>query len=138
MVAGLWWAFGAARAAWAADVGVEVVGVGDGAGTVIARLYREDGWLSPAEAVQTASAPAAPGRVSLRFEGVPAGVYGIGVFHDADGNGALDMRWLPYPRPLEGVGASRDPKPLMGPPSWDSAWFEVGEGSTTLTVTLSY
>ena len=76
------------------------------------------------------------GHATCEFPRVPAGIYAISVFHDENGNGKLDTNWLGIPR--EGVGASNNPKPRMGPPKFAAARFQHSGGSTDVEITLHY
>ncbi len=76
------------------------------------------------------------GHATCEFLGVPAGIYAISVFHDENGNGKLDTNWLGIPR--EGVGASNNPKPRMGPPKFAAAEFQYSGGSTDVEIIMHY
>ena len=76
------------------------------------------------------------GRASCEFPRVPAGVYALSVFHDENLNGRLDTNWLGIPR--EGVGASNNPKPRMGPPRFAAAEFQHPGASTDLEIIMHY
>ena len=84
--------------------------------------------------LRTASLPIANRQASIRFAGLPAGTYGISVFHDANGNGKLDT-FLGIPR--EGYGFSRNPPFRPRAPRFAEAALTVG-GATTETITLRY
>jgi len=53
--------------------------------------------------------------LTVTFEDLPPGTYGVAALHDEDGDDELTMRWLPYPKPKEGVGASRNPRQRCTP-----------------------
>jgi uncharacterized protein (DUF2141 family) len=76
------------------------------------------------------------GRARCDFSSVPAGVYAVSVFHDENLNGKLDTNWLGIPR--EGVGASNNPKPRMGPPKFAAAQFQHAAGSMDIEITMHY
>jgi len=73
---------------------------------------------------------------TCEFPNVPAGIYAISVFHDENGNGKLDTNWLGIPR--EGVGASNNPKPRMGPPKFAAAKFQHSQGSMDVEIIMRY
>ena len=73
---------------------------------------------------------------TCEFPNVPAGIYAISVFHDENGNGKLDTNWLGIPR--EGVGASNNPKPRMGPPKFAAAKFQHSEDSMDVEIVVHY
>ena len=76
------------------------------------------------------------GRATCKFPNVPAGHYAISVFHDENGNGKLDTNWLGIPR--EGVGASNNPKPRMGPPKFAAAEFQDSGASMDVEIIMHY
>lgn len=71
----------------------------------------------------------------VQFADLKPGTYALYVLHDENENQKMDMKWLPYPRPGEGVGASNNPK---GRPKWDDAKFTVGPGENKIRVKLKY
>ena len=76
------------------------------------------------------------GRATCEFTGIPAGVYAVSVFHDENLNGRLDTNWLGIPR--EGVGASNNPKPRMGPPKFAAAKFQYAGSSMDIEIIVHY
>ncbi len=76
------------------------------------------------------------GRATCEFPGIPAGVYAVSVFHDENLNGRLDTNWLGIPR--EGVGASNNPKPRMGPPKFAAAEFQHSAASMDIEIFVRY
>lgn len=76
------------------------------------------------------------GHAMCEFPQVPAGTYAISVFHDENENGKLDTNWLGIPR--EGVGASNNPAPRMGPPKFAAARFQYSEGSMNVEIIVRY
>lgn len=121
-------------AANAADIAVTVENVKSTDGALMVALYAsaEDYRKKSLRGVQAAPAP---GAVSVRFDGVPAGDYAIAMFHDRNGNGKLDSNLMGIP--TEPYGFSGDQRPVVGPPDWQQAKFGVTEGGATVTVRLS-
>ena len=76
------------------------------------------------------------GRATCEFPGLPVGVYAVSVFHDENLNGRLDTNWLGIPR--EGVGASNNPKPRMGPPKFAAAKFQHSGASMDIEIIIHY
>ena len=76
------------------------------------------------------------GRATCEFPRVPVGVYAVSVFHDENLNGRLDTNWLGIPR--EGVGASNNPKPRMGPPKFTAAEFQHRGASMDVEIVMHY
>ena len=77
----------------------------------------------------------AGGAASVRFTGLAAGTWALGVIHDEDGNGRLNT-FMGIPR--EGFGFSRNPRLRMGPPRYEDVRFPVAQGRTTLVVRITY
>ena len=76
--------------------------------------------------------------MSVEFKDVKPGTYAISVIHDENKNNELDMRWLPYPKPKEGVAVSNDPAKQPGPPKWEGAKFSVAAAAITVKATVRY
>ena len=76
------------------------------------------------------------GRSTCEFPMVPAGIYAVSVFHDENLNGRLDTNWLGIPR--EGVGASNNPKPRMGPPKFAAAEFQHSDAALDVEIIMHY
>ena len=118
---------------------VNVVGFRGRAGRALVALYDSaDGWLDISRARQVVRRPIRGGALFVQFDDVPRGRdYAVSVIHDANRNDRMDMSWLPIPHPAEGAGASRNPRPSMGPPGWDSARFRF-DADRRIVVTLTY
>lgn len=71
----------------------------------------------------------------VRFTDLAPGDYALAVIHDENGNGRLD-KMMGIPR--EGVGFSRNPRLVMGPPSFSNARFHVASGVDSETVRIKY
>ena len=76
------------------------------------------------------------GHATCEFHGVSAGVYAVSIFHDENLNGRLDTNWMGIPR--EGVGASNNPKPRMGPPKFAAAEFQHSGASMDFEIIMHY
>ena len=63
------------------------------------------------------------------FTNIPDGIYAIGLYHDEDGDGELDM-FLGIP--TENYGVSNNAKPTLSKPHWEDASFEVKDGETVI------
>lgn len=77
----------------------------------------------------------ARGAGTIRFTGLAAGTWALGVIHDENNNGRLDT-FMAIPR--EGFGFSRNPRLRMGPPRYDDVRFPIAQGRTTLIVRMTY
>lgn len=72
------------------------------------------------------------GRAEVTLTGLLPGDYAIKMFHDVDGDGALDTNMLGIP--TEPAAFSNNAKGAMGPPWWDKAMFKVTAPVTTQTI----
>ena len=72
---------------------------------------------------------------TVRFTGLEAGTWALGVIHDENSNGRLDT-FLAVPR--EGFGFSRNPRLRMGPPRYEEVRVPVNAGRATLVVRMTY
>jgi uncharacterized protein (DUF2141 family) len=66
---------------------------------------------------------------------VPAGTYGIKLFHDVDGDGKMGMN--PFGMPTEPYAFSNSAPAQFGPAKWDAAKFDVAAPSTAHTIKLN-
>jgi uncharacterized protein (DUF2141 family) len=82
--------------------------------------------------------PARRGSISVRFDDIPSGVYGVYVYHDENGDGKLDTEGM-LNMPIEGYAFSNDAKATFGPPSTAdlSVIVPKGGGATTIA-TMNY
>jgi uncharacterized protein (DUF2141 family) len=120
-------------AALAATLQVDIDGHAGGDGPVHVWVADVDGWLDDTAAL--AHARIEPGEdLQASFE-LPAGRYAVWVLHDRNDNGALDMRWLPFPKPAEPVGVSGRAT-SMGPPRFGPASFDRSGEGRLVSVTL--
>lgn len=115
---------------------VRAHGFRDATGQALVALYRSsDTWLKIDRAFRRTSVPIHGDTVEVRFDALPPGEYAVAVVHDHNGNGKLDMRWFPWPKPREGAGVSNGA--TGGPPKWRDAklWLSA---TTAVDVTLIY
>ena len=128
---------GSAQAA--ATVTVKVAGFKGVDGLALVTLYdSEQSWLKVPKAVQVVRAKITGATMTIEFKDVKPGTYAVSVIHDENKNNELDMRWLPWPKPKEGVGVSNDPDSKAGPPKWEAAKFAVGADGATIKTTIKY
>ena len=71
----------------------------------------------------------------LRFSNLASGDYALALIHDENGNEKLDTR---LGIPIEGVGFSRNPRLLFGPPRFSSAALDLSSGMDRETVKMRY
>jgi uncharacterized protein (DUF2141 family) len=114
-----------AGAAAAATVEVRVTAVAGGKGTVNVAVCDRERFLK--QCVYTASVPAKEGENVIAVHGVPKGTWAVLVYQDENGNGQLDRNFIGIPK--ENYGFSRDAASKFGPPSFEDAAIEVGDGA---------
>lgn len=128
----------AAHAQPAGTVTVKIAGFRNVEGLALVTLYdSEQSWLKTPKAAQVVRAQLKGPELSVEFKDVKPGTYAVQVVHDENKNNKLDMRWLPYPKPTEGVGVSNDPD-NKGAPKWEAAKFDVGPTSMSIKITVRY
>jgi len=104
----------------------------------VAVFNKADGWLENGKDVQGVSRKITATSMTFSFNRLKPGAYAVSVLHDLNENGQMDMRWLPWPKPLEGVAASRNPRPRAGPPTWKGSVFDLGREGKSITVKMYY
>lgn len=104
---------------------VEVVNFDSNNGTAFIGLYNTEGSFLENE-YKGGKVAINDRKAVLTFKDIPDGIYAISVFHDEDGNGELTTNFLGIPK--ESYGASNNAKGTFGPPKWENAKFEVGNG----------
>ena len=120
-------------------VTVKIAGFKGVEGLALVTLYdSEQSWLKVPKAIQVVRAKITGAAMTLEFKDVKPGTYVVSVIHDENKNNELDMRWLPWPKPKEGVGVSNDPDNKAGPPKWEAAKFVVGPETVTIKATVKY
>jgi uncharacterized protein (DUF2141 family) len=120
-----------------ASIVVEVEGLRSGRGAVRGALFASPrGWTEEGRQLATCEARIEGRRSVCVFDGVAPGEYAVAFLHDEDDDGELDRDFIGWPQ--EGFGFSNDARPGLGPPSYESASFEHGAGTTTLTVHARY
>lgn len=104
---------------------VEVVNFDSNKGTAFIALYNTEGSFLEIE-YKGGKVAIKDRKAVLTFKNIPDGIYAISVFHDEDGNGEITTNFLGIPK--ESYGASNNAKGTFGPPKWENAKFEVGNG----------
>lgn len=133
-------------AGWAADCALtpsafKLVLVADGVrsdkGLMTATVYdQKSRYLKKGGSLKVWRVPAEAPSTTLCIWLPRAGTYSAVIYHDENSNQKWDHAF-PY-RPLEGGGFANNPPVSTLPPSWDKTAFQVGEGETTVHITLRY
>lgn len=84
--------------------------------------------------VANAIVPAVAGSTTVVLKDLPAGNYAIAIFHDANGNGKMDMNMVGIP--TEDYAFSNNAMGQMGPPTFDSARMELPAAGGVAIVSL--
>lgn len=87
-------------------------------------------------AVAAKKVPVTSSSMTIFFDDIPAGTYGVAVYHDENMNGKMDRSW--YGMPKEGYGASNDARGTFGPPKFGDARFEFTGPQDTVRVIIHY
>ncbi len=133
--------FGAARTAVDPGVGSVVVNI-DGFRTDsgIARVAVFDeatGFPDKDDhALRRAASKIDGGRVEVRFDSLPYGVYAVAVYHDENADGKLNKGL--FGRPKEGYGVSNNVVHARHAPTFDEAQFPLDSDLTTLEIHVHY
>ena len=82
-----------------------------------------------------AQAPLVNGEtMTLTFEALEPGEYGIKIYHDENSDGKLNTGSFGIPK--EPYGFSNNAPVRFGPPSWEKAHFTLQAGENTQSITL--
>ncbi len=121
-----------------ATLRVSVEGARSDGGTIQCALFdKAEGFpRGRDQAKARASVPLQKGAAACEFKDLEPGTYAVSVFHDENGNGALDLGVLGIPK--EGIGYSNIPPKRAPPPPFDRAAQKLAAGETAITVKLQY
>ena len=108
-------------------------GIEEHRGTLLVAVYDNAGW-NGGKPVRVAMADALAAMPSATIVGLPAGRYGIKVFHDLDGDRRMGIN--PFGMPTEPFAFSNDAIGQRGAPVWEAAAFEVGVGPATHSIKI--
>jgi len=113
------------NAASAATLDVTITDIDTPEGAIMLALFdSEAAFDGDGEAFRAVRIPVSGDAASINFDDLPAGRYAIKLYHDANGNGAMDTN--PLGLPTEGYGFSGTGG-RFGPPAFEKAAFEVGD-----------
>lgn len=103
---------------------IDFEGMKSNKGSLFIALYStEDSFLK--KPFKGAIAKIIDAKVTVSLKDVPAGVYAVSAFHDANDNKKMDTNFFGIPK--EPIGISNDAKGFMGPPKYKDAKFEVSK-----------
>jgi len=74
--------------------------------------------------------------LTVIFDDLPPGKYGVSVIHDENENGELDSNMIGIPR--EGFGFANDAMGTFGPPGFEKASITVETQKVSINITMKY
>jgi uncharacterized protein (DUF2141 family) len=111
------------------DLTVNLSGLYPLQGTVQIGVYAsQDAWSS-GEAIAGTSVQVDAENVIATIEGLPHGEYGLRMYHDVDGDGALGTNAIGIPN--EPYAFSNNAMGRFGPASWDDSAFQLNAEENT-------
>ena len=115
-----------------AQLTLTVTGIKEHKGALLIAVYDQAGYDADKD-VAASMVPVVADTATTTFE-VPAGQYGIKLFHDVDGDGKMGMN--PFGMPIEPFAFSNNAPAQFGPAMWDAAKFEVPASGAAQTIKL--
>jgi uncharacterized protein (DUF2141 family) len=115
---------------------VNVEGVRSSQGLIAVTLYPDDAhrFLARRGSLYVGRSPAHQGVTETCIFVPQPGIYGIAVYHDADGNRKLNRNLIGFP--TEAVGFSNNPNTFLGIPSFNAVRFAVRQSGQKISVRL--
>lgn len=115
---------------------VQISGVKASSGKIRVQSYRGTAadWLAKGRWLTRIEVPARAGSMTVCVPLPEAGVYGIAVRHDVNGNGKTDLS-------SDGGGMSNNPSINvfnLGKPSYKKTAFSVGDAPKTISISMKY
>ncbi|MDH6310776.1 uncharacterized protein (DUF2141 family) [Dysgonomonas sp. PFB1-18] len=117
------------------SVSIDVTGLDNTSGKLYVALFDSKVPFLSSQAVDGKIADVTDKTVSVTFEDLEAGEYGVAMFYDENANGKLDLGEYGIPTEKYGFSNNVDPATLQRPPVFDECKFEV-KGNTVISVKL--
>lgn len=103
---------------------IQVDDVKNAEGSILAAIYTDKNtFLKFANVYKTGGAKSIAGTTLVTIKDLPKGIYAAAIFHDENGNDALDTNMLGIPK--EPVAFSKGKMKLFGPPDFEECVFEL-------------
>ncbi|MDP3495044.1 MAG: DUF2141 domain-containing protein [Hyphomonadaceae bacterium] len=115
-----------------AQLTLTVTGIKDHKGALMIAIYDQAGYDADKQ-VAASMLPVSADTATTTFE-LPAGQYGIKLFHDVDGDGKMGAN--PFGMPIEPFAFSNNAPAQFGPAKWDAAKFDVAATGAVHTIKL--
>ena len=121
------------------SIEVTVTGLRDAKGQVAVTLYADDPkhFLVKHGSLYSGRVTAVAPVTKMCLYVPKPGVYGLAVYHDANGNGKFDRGGL-IGLPLEAYGFSNNPATLFSLPSFRSVRLDIAHSGMTTSIKLKY
>ena len=116
-----------------ATLTVTVTNITEHKGALMIAVYDKAGYDSDSQ-VAAGMVPVSADTATTTFD-LPAGQYGIKMFHDVDGDGKMGTN--PFGMPIEPFAFSNNAPAQFGPAKWDAAKFDVAAPAATQTIKLN-
>ncbi len=118
----------------AAPLVVTVSGFRAETGNLLVGLYSDEAGWNSGSSVRSTRALIDNGVITVQFDGLEPGTYGLKMYQDLNGNNALDSSAMGIP--TEPYGFSNNARGTFGPASWSAASFTVSAGENSQAITL--
>ena len=120
------------------SIHIEISGLRNSNGYLLIALFNQEKGFPDKEvlAFKKERIPAKSGTMKIDFPNIPPGKYAFGVIHDENDNRILDKGLFGIPK--EGFCFSRQAMGKMGPPSFQSAAFDVNTAAAVQILKISY
>jgi uncharacterized protein (DUF2141 family) len=126
--------FAAVNDVAAADLTVDVDGVESQKGSIVFELDDSpSNWDNKTKPVATNTVEASVPITAYTFKNLPPGKYALGVFHDENGNGKLDMNFFGIPK--EAYGFSNNVT-FRRKPTFEESLIVVGKDDVKIFIHL--
>ena len=99
-------------------------------GDILAALHDSTTFMR-GQGLENFSTKAEQGKLTFVFENVAAGTYAVSVLHDLNSNFRMDFETNGMPKEPYGMSGN---EMVMGPPTFESAAFEVGTEDVELSI----
>ena len=123
----------AASATPSSGLTLTVTGISKTQGRMTIGVFDAEGYETGA-ATTGAEVDVTAETLTVSFEALAPGEYGIKLFHDVNGNDKMDTN--PFGAPTEPYAFSNNAKGRFGPAKWDAARFTVDEDGTVHIISM--
>lgn len=103
-------------------------------GVIRVGVYDSEGGWNDNDAVTGVLIEVTGPEMTVEISGLEPGTYGLKLYHDVDGDGALNTNMMGIP--TEPYAFSNNARGRFGPASWDDAHFQVGAGENGHAVSI--